>query len=147
MRGGRHLSGGVGDHENGGDERWFAPPSVIRVMLRVVRGKENAKGSSIYDISREAGKRLPKFGREKEGRLREGGGVPKSRRHLWGARGPAPLVEDEDGVGRGDVMGGKGGEVMTKSALSRQSITLPPTTSSRVVSKFAMAMQFYTLPR
>ena len=71
------------------------------------RGKENAKGSSIYDISREAGKRLPKFGREKEGRLREGGGVPKSRRHLWGARGPAPHAEDEDGVGRGDVMGGR----------------------------------------
>ena len=60
----------VGDHENGGDERWFAPPSVIRVMLRVVRGKENAKGSSIYDISREAGRALPKFG-PKEGRLRE----------------------------------------------------------------------------
>ena len=54
-------------------------------MLRVVRGKENAKGSSINDISREAGKRLPKF-MPKEGRLREGGGVPKSRRHLWGAR-------------------------------------------------------------
>ena len=95
----------VGDHENGGDERWFAPPSVIRVMLRVVRGKENAKGSSIYDISREAGKRLPKFGREKEGRLREGGGVPKLRRRLW----VAPHVEDEDGVGRGDVMEGREG--------------------------------------
>ena len=81
-------------------------PSVIRVMLRVVRGKENAKGSSIYDFIREAGKRLPKF-MPKEGRLREGGGVPKLRRRLW----VAPHVEDEDGVGRGDVMEGREGGV------------------------------------